>query len=443
MIKIIQHNEYFQTNGKRNTEKIYADIFKFLTLFLFLFLLPYESYTQQQRFPKPEFETGYEQPKPTTPEPRSLSMEYADVVVLVLVLILLIWFTLKNRSRRGILWVSVFSLFYFGFYRDGCICSIGAIQNISLSLFSSNYVVSLTVLAFFLIPLLISLFFGRVFCAGACPLGAIQDLVIIKPVSIPAWLQKTLGLFPYIYLGLAVLFAATGTDFIICRYDPFVGIFRMGAEFNMIILGIGFLLIGLFVARPYCRFLCPYGGLLKITSFFSRNHLSISPSECVQCKLCSNSCPFDAIEHPVEMDNKDNSRKNFKKFIRYAILLPVLILIGGYAVSKSHVFLSRAHPDVYLAELLVAHPEMKNNTENIDIKTFMSSGKSLDTLVQEARIIRDKFREGGWFLGGFIGFVLGLTLLNQVIYRKRTDYQPHKGNCFSCGRCMKYCPVKK
>ena len=138
---------------------------------------------------------------------------------------------------------------------------------------------------FFVLPLLSTLFYGRTFCAGVCPLGAIQDLVIVKPISLPKWLNKTLGLIPYVYLSLAVLFAATGTDFIICRYDPFVGIFRMDAKFLMIVLGVAFLLMGMFVGRPYCRFLCPYGVLLSWMSRFSKKHLTITPSECIQCKL--------------------------------------------------------------------------------------------------------------------------------------------------------------
>ena len=44
------------------------------------------SYAQEQRFPKPEFETGYVQPSPATPEPRLLSWEYFDILVLILVL---------------------------------------------------------------------------------------------------------------------------------------------------------------------------------------------------------------------------------------------------------------------------------------------------------------------------------------------------------------------
>jgi len=396
----------------------------------------------QQRFPKPEFETGYVQPSPTTPEPRGLAMEYMDVLVLLAVLSLSTWFALRSRSRRGILWLSVFTLIYFGFYRKGCICSIGAIQNVALSLSDAAYTISITALAFFLLPLLYTLFFGRTFCAGACPLGAIQDLLIIHPISLPPWLRKAAGIIPVVYLGLAILFATTGTEFIICRFDPFVGIFRLDAPYHMVVLGVAFLLLGMFVARPYCRFFCPYGVLLNWMSRFSKWHLSITPSDCIKCKLCTSSCPFDAIDHPTKEDNPAPGRTYYRRFILYSLLIPVWVLAGGFIASKSYTYLSRAHQDVYLSELLIHHPELVNDPDNLDIQAFLSSGKTLDVLVEDARLVQQKFRTGGWFMGGFIGLVIGITLMNQVVFRKRKDYQPNRGDCFSCGRCMDYCPVK-
>lgn len=397
----------------------------------------------QQRFPKPEFESGYEQPSPTQPEPRGLPMEWLDVMVLLGTLSLASWLAIKRRSRQGILWLSIFTLLYFGFYREGCICSIGSIQNVTLALFDPVYKISLTVLLFFLLPLIFALFFGRTFCAGACPLGAIQDLLIIQPVSVPSWVRKTLGFIPYVYLGFSVLFAATRTDFLICRYDPFVGIFRMDAPYVMVALGAAFLLLGMVFARPYCRVFCPYGVLLNWMSRFSRKHLSITPGECVTCRLCENSCPFDAIETPLneKLRTEATVRKNLRRFSLFALLIPVWMAAGGFALSKAHVLISRANPDVYLAEFLIRNPEAKNDKDNIDVQTFLESGKSMDQLVQEASLIRSKFKTGGWYLGGFLGLVIGLMIMNQFVMRKRSIYEPHKGDCFSCGRCMNHCPV--
>ena len=433
--------------------KIFSNLFKSLTFgkvtrgffLIFSFLIFHFSLAtaQQQRFPKPEFATGYEQPSTVTPEPRALALEYFDVAVLLVVLSLTSWLVLKKRSRQGVLWVSLFTLVYFGFYREGCICSIGSIQNMVLSFTDPNYAISITALLFFILPLAFTLFVGRTFCAGACPLGAIQDVVIIKPISLPKWLNKTLGLIPYLYLSLAVLFAATGTDFIICRYDPFVGIFRMDAKFHMVVLGVSFLLMGMFVARPYCRFLCPYGVLLSWMSRFSRSHMTITPSKCIQCKLCASSCPFDAIDYPTNEKEVIKSGLGPKRFLTYAVVIPLWIALGVFAGERSHIFLSKANHDVYLAELLISHPEVKNDTENIDVKTFFSSGKTLETLVKESEVIRHKFYIGSMIAGGFMGLVIGMTLLNTVVFRKRQDYEPHRGNCFSCARCMNYCPVEK
>ena len=59
------------------------------------------------------------------------------------------------------------------------------IQNVTLSLVDPRYLISLGVLAFFFLPLVAAFLFGRVFCGGVCPLGAVQDLVLLKPKAVP------------------------------------------------------------------------------------------------------------------------------------------------------------------------------------------------------------------------------------------------------------------
>jgi ferredoxin len=159
--------------------------------------------------------------------------------------------------------------------------------------------------------------------------------------------------------------------------------------------------------------------------------------------LCTNSCPFDAIDFPTNEKEVVKSGLGPKRFIAYALVIPLWIAVGVFVGAKSHTFLSKANPDVYLAELLIAHPELKNDPDNIDIQTFLASGKPMADLVAEAEIIRDKFYIGSMIAGGFLGLVIGMTLLNTVVFRKRQDYEPHKGNCLSCARCVDYCPVEK
>ena len=234
--------------------------------------------------PVPDF-SNHAIPQTQNPAPRTAWGELLDVAFLVIGLGLASYLAIGRRSRRGLFLLSIASVVWLGFWRKGCVCPIGAIQNVAEAIFDRTYVVPAVVIAWFVVPLVFTLFFGRTFCAAVCPLGAVQDLVAIRPVKVPRWIDHVLGLLAYIYLGLAVVFAATGAAFIICRYDPFVGLFRLGAPLEMLIVGGGFLLLGVFVGRPYCRFLCPYGAILGLLSPLARWRVKIPPDACIQCRF--------------------------------------------------------------------------------------------------------------------------------------------------------------
>src|SRR5215472_17797096 len=111
----------------------------------------------QQRFPPPDFEGGHRLPTTSTPAARALWFGYLDVAVLAAALGVATWLIYRKRSRKGLVWLSLFSVFYFGFWRKGCVCSIGSLQNVSLALFDPAYAVPIGVLAFFVLPLLFAL----------------------------------------------------------------------------------------------------------------------------------------------------------------------------------------------------------------------------------------------------------------------------------------------
>jgi polyferredoxin len=210
-----------------------------------------------------------------------------------------VWLVLKRRSRKLVLALTISCVAYFGFYREGCVCPIGSIQNVAVALTDPGYSIPIVVTAVFFLPLLVALFFGRAFCGGVCPLGAIQELVVLKPVQVPRRLDNALGLLKYVYLAAAILLAvrpAIARDFLICRYDPFIGFFRREGFAHMFAIGGGFLLLGMFVGRPYCRYLCPYGGLLSWCSRLARRGVSITPGKELDCGLCADACPYGAIE---------------------------------------------------------------------------------------------------------------------------------------------------
>jgi len=394
-----------------------------------------------ERFPPPDFvETSHVVPSPTTPHPRQNIYEYIDAVVLLAALGLASYLVLKKRSRRAIFVLMVFSLIYFGFWRKGCVCPIGAIQNVTLSLFDRDYAVPIVVTVFFLLPLVFTLFFGRTFCAAVCPLGAIQDLVLLRPVAVPNWLESGLRLFAYAYLGAAVLLAATGSAFIICRYDPFISFFRLSGSLNIFILGACFLLVGVFIGRPYCRFVCPYGVILRQLSQLSKWHVAITPDDCIKCRLCEDSCPLAAIKVPTAEWPAHDYDKSKKRLAFLILLLPVLVLSAAWAVSTASDLMSRTHATVRLADRINLEESGKVKETTDASAAFRATGKEVKALYAEASNIQAAIKTGCWLLGGFLGLVIALKLIVHSVRRTRIDYQADRAGCLACGRCFEYCP---
>lgn len=395
---------------------------------------------QEMRFPAPEFKSGYAFPETTTPTPTSETREWIDVAVFAAALGLAAWLAVKRHSRRGIFWLMIFSLLYFGFYKQGCICPIGSIQNVALALFNSHYALPLTVLIFFGLPLIFALFFGRVFCSSICALGAIQDLVAIKPITLPRRITVGLSVIPYAYLGLAVLLAATNTGFLICRFDPFIGFFRLTGGAPYLYLGAAFLIVGVVIARPYCRFFCPYGVLLGWMSRLSRRHLTITPTSCVNCRLCETSCPFDYIDKPNLGLAREDRQVGARRLGFLFLMLPVLVGLCGWTGHRLSVPLSRYNSTVAVAEQILAEKHDASLEPTLESKTFRSKGMPETELIESAITVRSRLNIGGWLVGGFVGLVFGLKLIGFSTVRTRKDYEVDQTHCFSCARCCTYCP---
>lgn len=395
-----------------------------------------------QRFPRPQFETGHQLPPTTTPPARSVNLDILDVLMLLAALSLASYFSIYKRSRLPLFLLMIGSLLYFGFWRKGCICPVGSIQNVLLAFIDPSYIVPWTVVLFFALPLAFSLFFGRAFCAAVCPLGALQDLFALRPVQTPAWLEKTLRIIPYAWFGLVVLLVTTKSAFLICRFDPFIGIFRMQAGFNMVLFGLLFSGLGIFIARPYCRFLCPYGLILSWTSRLSRRNITISPQECVQCRLCEHSCPFGAINPPQSAAAPQPLEKRTRRLAWMLCLLPVELVVGAALGSQLHIPLSRIHPTVQLAETIYQQDAGMLHSETLESKAFRGSGKSTEELYQEARLIQENFKTGSRWFGAFLLLIIHLKLIAYARTPRQKEYVADRGRCLSCGRCFADCPVE-
>jgi polyferredoxin len=248
----------------------------------------------------------------------SFHWEVADVVVLAAMLALASVLSVRHHPKCRFTALSVLGLVYFGFVRGGCICPVGATTNFFMGLAAPELIGRLTIILFFL-PLVTSFFFGRVFCTSACPLGAIQHLLSRKKgYQIPDRLNRILRKLPIFFLIATAWGALRGGIFLACRLDVYKMLFFTGhawiqelgdffhgtlVESHFILVGDIFawsmllivLALGVFIPRPFCRFVCPYGVLLGIFARLGLRRREIDPSSCFACVMCTKTCPVQAI----------------------------------------------------------------------------------------------------------------------------------------------------
>ena len=404
----------------------------FLLVFLPLRLLA------NARFPQPQFDSGHIVPQAHHPPFTTIIPAWADVLFLIGALMITVWLVRKLRSRYTLLAFSFICLVWFGFIRQGCLCPIGAIQNIAVTACHGGGL-PWHAAALFALPLLTAILFGRIFCATTCPLGALQDLFIIKPLHVPRPLDAVLRLIPLIVLSLGIVYAINGAGYLICRTDPFVGFFRRSAPISMLIIGTAILFLGMLVARPYCRYFCPYGVLLELCALKPWKPVALTMSTCINCHLCVNTCPVDAIARPRPALNDHIRLKQFKRFLMLLALTPFLILGGSAAGWFSGAFFAQSHPEVYLLKLVNTIPAEAEDLHP-ELEVLKNSQRSYEQVqTRAAQIIHDFKKDCAW-AGLFIGTIIALRLLGLLRLQSRDLHEVNSSRCIACGRCFAACP---
>lgn len=153
--------------------------------------------------------------------------------------------------------------------------------------------------------LAVAFLFGPLFCGYFCPLGTWQEWVgkigkrLFKKKynrMIPAALDKKLRYLRYLVLAVVVWQTATAVKLVFADYDPYYALFNFytGEVALTALLALGAVtLLSLFVERPWCKYLCPYGALLGLFNLIRIFPIRRREETCIQCKKCDVACPMN------------------------------------------------------------------------------------------------------------------------------------------------------
>jgi len=191
------------------------------------------------------------------------TLNFKDILaILVIVIAGILPLFVKNKWYRTI--QLLINILVMGLY-------LGIFLNFTslVGLFSNGVSLSMLPIALMFIIAFIYPLFGKKghYCAWCCPLGSAQELMGKTrkcKVNISPAILKYLKNFNRLLFYILVVLALTGIYFDWMNYELFSAFIWDSASCVILVCAILTLILSIFINRPYCRFICPTGYLMRI-----------------------------------------------------------------------------------------------------------------------------------------------------------------------------------
>jgi polyferredoxin len=149
--------------------------------------------------------------------------------------------------------------------------------------------------------------FRKAFCSWLCPVGTLSEYmwrtgrtIFGRNFRAPRWLDIPLRGLKYLLLGFFVWAVSSMSPNAIAAFmrSPYgliadvkmLNFFRFIGHTGLAVLGV-LVVASILVQNFWCRYLCPYGALLGIASFFSPLRIRRNEKACIDCAKCAKACP--------------------------------------------------------------------------------------------------------------------------------------------------------
>lgn len=264
--------------------------------------------------------------KNTPPWLAALQDRAIDIAVLLAFLAVLLWLLAgrmtwfaRHRHYRVIrLSMLAFMVVFVGFWAQGQLSIVTPVGIIS-SIVDGRSLVFLLYEPFLLIVWGVTLgslvIWGRgLFCGWLCPYGALQEFAYVAgrklrlpKIRVHPWDDRRLKRVKYIVLALlvAATFASPVAADYLVELEPFKTavtlMFDRGPPF--VVYAVFWLVLGAFLFKGFCRYVCPLGAVLAIAGKFRRLDWIGRRSECGSpCQYCKAKCEYGAINQDGRID---------------------------------------------------------------------------------------------------------------------------------------------
>jgi polyferredoxin len=166
--------------------------------------------------------------------------------------------------------------------------------------------------------MLMSLLLKKAFCSWLCPVGTLSEQlwrlgrrIFGRNLHPPKWVDIPLRGLKYLLLGFFVFLIGAMSaeaihDFMSTPYGlvadvKMLNFFRDIGRTAAIVIGL-LVLLSMLIQNFWCRYLCPYGALLGITSLLSPVKVRRDAEACIDCGKCARACPSSlAVDQLVQI----------------------------------------------------------------------------------------------------------------------------------------------
>lgn len=197
-----------------------------------------------------------------------------------------------------------------------------------------------------------SMVLKKAFCSWMCPVGTLSESlwmlgqkIFKKSFSVWRWLDYPLRSLKYLLLFFFAfsIWRMSANDLTLFINSPYnkvadIKMYLFFADISQFALWtiIGIMVFSIFIKNFWCRYLCPYGALLGLTSLLSPLRITRVKETCIDCDLCTKVCPSNIKVHQVNQVWSDECTSCLRCIEECPVKETLVLRVKRNSVSISH-----------------------------------------------------------------------------------------------------------